>query len=72
MANLVYTASATATAGAALLFYSWTQPSYVDTQGFLVEPFAWMASGTILLIAGAVLAIVAGVVWLNAQRQSAS
>lgn len=37
-------------AGAVCLYVATLSPAYVDESGMLVEPFAWMASGRLLLI----------------------
>jgi hypothetical protein len=38
-------------------------PTYVDESGFLHEPFAWMASGRILLLISVVGFLMAAFMW---------
>ena len=52
MTRLAFIASAAcALTGAACLVIAAGSPAYVDYQGFLVEPFAWIATGGLLLLA---------------------
>jgi len=38
-------------------------PAYVDANGFLVEPFAWMGSGRVLLLTAAACLMMAASGW---------
>ena len=52
MTRLAFMASAAcALTGAACLAIAAGSPAYVDDQRFLVEPFAWIATGRLLLLA---------------------
>ena len=51
------------TAGAACLAVASQSPARVNAQGMLVEPFAWTASGRILLVAAAASLIAAASIW---------
>ncbi len=53
----------TGAAGAACLAIAAGQPSFVDASGFLVEPFAWMASGRLLLLASGLSCILVASIW---------
>lgn len=57
-------AAASATLGVMALFEAARRPSWVDANGFLHEPFAWMASGRLLLMAAALLFLASGVAWM--------
>jgi len=50
--------------GAICLSVAAQSPSYVDTNGFLVEPFSWMASGEILISIATVSSMIAAGVWI--------
>lgn len=64
MRILITVALLAGAAGAACLVIAAGQPSYVDASGVLVEPFAWMASGRLLLIASGFSAVLAASRWM--------
>lgn len=49
--------------GAIFLAVASRSPDYVDASGFIVEPFAWIASGSILLLMSAVIFIITVIFW---------
>lgn len=54
MTRLNYASIACVVVATGFLAYAASQPSYIDPQGFVVEPFAWEASGRVLLAAAAI------------------
>lgn len=64
MRYLLVAASVSAVLGAMALFEAARRPSWVDASGLLHEPFAWMASGRILLFFSVMFLAVASALWL--------
>lgn len=58
-------ASVSAVLGAMALFEAFRRPSWVDASGLLHEPFAWMASGKILLSFSLIFLVAASALWLS-------
>ena len=60
MRYLVYFSILCLASGLIASFIAIISPSYIDSEGFLHEPFAWEASGKLLILAGLCVAAIAG------------